>query len=86
VSGGTITLGPPHVNAYGSYLGYGTSDKFMWMHLLDERGWHHKFPRALYPTAPETGFKHFSEKCEVAGCDTGSNAELYVPDRSIIRP
>jgi hypothetical protein len=78
VAAGVITIGPPHNNGYGQGYGYSTSDKFMWMKLLDERGWHGA-------AINETGYRNFSEKCDTAGCNDGDH-ELYLPDRSIIRP
>ena len=98
VNTGTIVIGPSHYRnpysgapgAAGS-LGYAlssteASDNFMWKHLLDERGWHGHFRQGAYPTAPESGFRNFSQKCDTAGCNNDDSYELYLPDKAILRP
>jgi len=86
ISGTTITIGPDHKNKYGTAVGYSTSDKFMWAHLLDERGLHTRFRQAAYPTAPVSGFRNFSEKCDTPGCTGTDIYQLYLPDKALLHP
>jgi hypothetical protein len=74
-AGGSITVGPDIVNQYGAAIGYSTSDKFMWRHLLKEDK----------KRSAESFFKNFSPKRNsVVG--TGTPYELYLPDYGILRP
>lgn len=73
-------------------FGYEDANKFMWRHLIDERGWHRAYPNGLWtPVVPgftphKTGFRNFSEKCGTAGCADDVPFELYLPDRALMRP
>jgi hypothetical protein len=53
----------------------------MWRHLLDEDGW----AGEIVGTANRSGYRNFSEKCDSANCSSNVY-ELFLPDRSILRP
>lgn len=93
VASGKITYAWPHTSQVSNNgsdpsfnpqnFGYGDANKFMWRHLIDERGWHRKLPGVA---RDQTGFRHFSEKCDTASCASDDPNELYLPDRAIVGP
>jgi hypothetical protein len=93
VSGTSITVVNSNRNNPNSEdWGYRVSatvapDNFMWRHLIQERGWHSRFQNVSWPTPkPESGYRNFSQKCGVAGCNSDNEHELFLPDLTVLRP